>query len=183
VAVGLGTVAFSMQDVVLEPYGGEILQLGVGATSALTALLAGGSLLAFALAARACHAARPDRVAACGALVGICRRSRPWSSPRRSTRPMLFRVGCMLIGFGGGLFSVGTLTAAMGWSAVNTSAWRSAPGARCRPPRPAADRAGGALRDIVSTLWPRGALGEALASPVTATASSTTSRCTCCSPP
>jgi BCD family chlorophyll transporter-like MFS transporter len=52
VAVALGTAAFSMQDILLEPYGGEILNLGVGATTALTALLAGGSLIGFALAAR-----------------------------------------------------------------------------------------------------------------------------------
>ncbi len=50
--VGLGTAGFSMQDVVLEPYGGEILGLPVGATTVLTALLAAGALVAFALAAR-----------------------------------------------------------------------------------------------------------------------------------
>jgi MFS transporter, BCD family, chlorophyll transporter len=44
VAMGLGTAAFGMQDIVLEPYGGEVLKLAVGETSALTALLAGGSL-------------------------------------------------------------------------------------------------------------------------------------------
>jgi len=49
---GLGTLAFNMQDVVLEPYGGEILHLSVGATSALTAMLAGGALLGFVLAGR-----------------------------------------------------------------------------------------------------------------------------------
>eukprot|EP01041_Mallomonas_annulata_P041870 gene41870-66032_t len=51
-AVGLGTMAFTMEDVLLEPYGGEILGLGVGATTVLTALLAGGALVAFGLAAR-----------------------------------------------------------------------------------------------------------------------------------
>ena len=35
-ATALGTMAFNMQDIVLEPYGGEILNLTVGATSALT---------------------------------------------------------------------------------------------------------------------------------------------------
>ncbi|MBL1640110.1 MFS transporter, partial [Klebsiella pneumoniae] len=44
VAVGLGTAAFSMQDILLEPYGGQILNLTVGETTALTALLAGGTL-------------------------------------------------------------------------------------------------------------------------------------------
>jgi MFS transporter, BCD family, chlorophyll transporter len=37
VAVGLGTAAFNMQDIILEPYGGEILHLPVGATTTLTA--------------------------------------------------------------------------------------------------------------------------------------------------
>ncbi len=65
VAVGLGTAAFSMQDILLEPYGGEILHLSVGATTALTALLAGGALVAFALAARLlARGADPYRLAA-----------------------------------------------------------------------------------------------------------------------
>ena len=38
VAIGLGTMAFSMQDVLLEPYGGQVLGLAVGATTKLTAL-------------------------------------------------------------------------------------------------------------------------------------------------
>ena len=52
VAVGLGTAGFSMQDILLEPYGGEILKLSVGATTTLTALLAAGTLAALTLAAR-----------------------------------------------------------------------------------------------------------------------------------
>jgi BCD family chlorophyll transporter-like MFS transporter len=39
-AVGLGTMAFSMQDVLLEPYGGQVLGLSVAATTKLTATLA-----------------------------------------------------------------------------------------------------------------------------------------------
>ncbi len=57
VAVGLGTAGFTMQDILLEPYGGEILRLSVGATTTLTAMLATGTLVAFALAARASSAA------------------------------------------------------------------------------------------------------------------------------
>jgi BCD family chlorophyll transporter-like MFS transporter len=33
-AVGLGTAAFNMQDIILEPYGGEVLGLSVGQTCA-----------------------------------------------------------------------------------------------------------------------------------------------------
>ena len=54
VAVGLGTMAFSMEDILLEPYGGQILHLSVGATTKLTATLAIGGLLGFALADSRC---------------------------------------------------------------------------------------------------------------------------------
>ncbi|MEE7450777.1 hypothetical protein MRF4_24885 [Methylobacterium radiotolerans] len=52
VAIGLGTAGFSMQDILLEPYGGQILHLSVGATTALTALLAAGGGLGLLVAAR-----------------------------------------------------------------------------------------------------------------------------------
>ena len=42
VATALGTAGFTMQDILLEPYGGKILHLPVGATTALTAMLAIG---------------------------------------------------------------------------------------------------------------------------------------------
>jgi len=70
--VRLGTAAFNMQEIVLEPYGGEILGLTVAQTSSLTALLAGGSLLAFGLAARLLATGHdPMRVAALGMLIGL----------------------------------------------------------------------------------------------------------------
>ena len=71
-AVGLGTAAFSMEDILLEPYGGQILHLPVGATTKLTALLAVGGLLGFAIAARALsRGADPYRLAAFGVLAGL----------------------------------------------------------------------------------------------------------------
>jgi BCD family chlorophyll transporter-like MFS transporter len=48
VIVGLGTMAFGMADVLLEPYGGQVLNSSVSATTKLTALLALGGLLGFA---------------------------------------------------------------------------------------------------------------------------------------
>ena len=74
-AVGLGTLAFSMEDVLLEPYGGQILHLTVGSTTKLTATLAVGGLFGFALASRVLsRGADPFRMACWGALVG-CRLS------------------------------------------------------------------------------------------------------------
>jgi len=113
VVVFLGTMAFNMQDVLLEPYGGEILGLSVSATTLLTATWAAGALTGFALAARWLgEGINPYRMGARGILAGLVAFcavifSNPWSSTE------LFFVGASLIGFGGGLFSVATLTAAM----------------------------------------------------------------------
>ncbi|MGE6041856.1 PucC family protein, partial [Klebsiella pneumoniae] len=72
VAVGLGTAGFTMQDILLEPYGAEILHLTVGQTTALTALFAAGTLSGFAISARRLGTGSdPYRVAALGALVGL----------------------------------------------------------------------------------------------------------------
>ncbi|HTO62006.1 MAG TPA: BCD family MFS transporter, partial [Bradyrhizobium sp.] len=71
-AVGLGTAGFTMQDILLEPYGAEILHLTVGETTALTALFAAGSLAGFAISARRLgNGSDPYRLAAIGALVGL----------------------------------------------------------------------------------------------------------------
>jgi BCD family chlorophyll transporter-like MFS transporter len=163
VLVGLGTAAFNLQDIILEPYGAEVLHLSVAETSMLTALLAAGSLAAFALAARLLmRGADPYRIAAFGALAGLVAFTAViLSSPFGA--PLLFRAGATLIGFGGGLFAVGTLTAAMGideqaghglalgaWGAVQATA---AGGAIAL---------GGALRDGFSALAQQGLLGPAL---------------------
>lgn len=170
-AVGLGTAAFNMQDVILEPYGGEIMHLGVGATTQLTALMAGGALLAFALAARTlARGGDPQRVAAVGVLFGLAGFSAViFAEPVDA--PMLFRIGATLIGFGGGFFAVGTLSAAMnlksleghGMNGLVLGAW-GAVQATCAG---AAVALGGALRDVVSHAATSGWLGEALQSPAT----------------
>ncbi len=167
-ATGLGTLAFNMQDIVLEPYGGEILQLSVGATSALTAMLAGGALIGFVLAGRALgRGTDPLRLAAYGALAGL-----PAFSAVIFSAPLgagwLFRAGALGIGFGGGLFAVGTLFAAMrmqegGFTGLALGAW----GAVQSTAAGLAMFFGGALRDVVSSLATDGVLGSALAMPAT----------------
>jgi len=134
-AVGLGTMAFSMEDILLEPYGGQILHLSVGTTTKLTATLAIGGLLGFGLASRVLSRGYdPARMARNGAMVGV-----PAfllviaAAPADSA--WLFALGTLLIGFGGGLFGHGTLTATMNhapesqrglalgaWGAVQASA-------------------------------------------------------------
>jgi MFS transporter, BCD family, chlorophyll transporter len=129
VALALGTSAFSMQDIILEPYGGEILGLSVSATTMLTALMATGALLAFTLSARwLSRGFNPYRLAALGALMGLLAFSCViFSEPLHSAN--LFRLGACLIGFGGGLFSVGTLTAAMAMETPRDAVAEAATGA------------------------------------------------------
>jgi len=176
VAIGLGTAAFSMQDILLEPYGGQILGLGVGDTTALTGLLAGGSLWAFALAARWLQrGADPMRLAAGGVLAGIVAFAFViFAEPLQSAA--LLRTGAGLIGFGAGLFAVSTLTVAMGFDdlpgqapadAVGHGLALGAWGAVQATTAGAAIAVGGVLRDAVSALAVQGAFGPALASPAT----------------
>ena len=111
--VGLGTMAYCMADVLLEPFGGQVLDMSVSTTTKLTAVLAIGGLLGFAWASRSIGAgANAYRVARNGALIGlpafICVIV---AAPAGLTG--LFVFGNFLIGFGGALFGHGTLTATM----------------------------------------------------------------------
>ncbi|MEM8772448.1 MAG: BCD family MFS transporter [Pseudomonadota bacterium] len=166
IAVGLGAAAFSMQDVLLEPYGGEILGLSVSDTTMLTAIFAGGTLAGFALAGRRLmHGGEPHRLAGLGALIGVFAFSAViFAEPLGSAT--LFRIGTALIGFGGGLFSVCTLTSVMALAKLNDSgialgAW----GAVQATAAGGAIALGGALRDAVGTLAANGAFGPALGNP------------------
>ncbi len=179
VVVGLGTAAFSMEDILLEPYGGQILHLPVGATTALTALLAVGGLIGLGLAARWLnHGADPYRVAALRAVAGLGAFAMViFAAPLESA--VLFGGGTALIGFGGGLFAHGTLTATMAlvnsgqpeaqspsennWCGLALGTW----GAVQASAAGIAIALSGVLRDVVSGLAERGALGEALTSPAT----------------
>jgi BCD family chlorophyll transporter-like MFS transporter len=167
-AVFLGTAGFSMQDILLEPYGGEILGLDVGATTLLTAILAAGSLVGFAVAARALtRGFDPFRLAGFGSLIGIFAFSAViFAAPLDSAG--LFRVGTALIGFGGGLLAVGTLTAAMAIADTHAAGSGLALGAWGAVQATAAGGAialGGLLRDTVGHLAEIGALGSALTDP------------------
>ncbi|MEM9475550.1 MAG: PucC family protein [Pseudomonadota bacterium] len=168
--VFLGTMAFNMQDVLLEPYGGEILGLSVSATTLLTALWAGGALVGFWFAARWLSRGLDSfRMASRGILVGITAFSFViFSDPMAS--PALFFVGAAGIGLGGGLFAVATLTAAMTLPAAGLAGRGLALGAWGAAQATAAGLAialGGAIRDGVGALAMSGALGEVLASPAT----------------
>ena len=166
VAVALGAAAFSMQDILLEPYGGQILHLGVGSTTLLTAMMAAGSLAACMMSARALrNGTDPARLSATGLVVGVFAFSAViFSAPLDSA--LLFRIGTTAIGFGSGLFGVGTLLSAMSlrenaqnglalgaWGAVQATSSGVAVGL------------GGVIRDLIAPIAARGGLGEALQAP------------------
>ncbi len=112
-AIGIGAAGFAMQDALLEPYGGEILKLSVGATTGLTGAWALGSLTGFTLAGAAlARGWDPLRLAGSGMVVGInafllVLFAGPFSAP------VMLYAGSLAIGLGLGLFSVGTLMEAM----------------------------------------------------------------------
>lgn len=162
-AVGLGSAAFGMQDILLEPYGGEVLNLSVSATTLLTAFLAGGSLIGFMLAARLLGKGHdPYRLAAFGAMFGIgAFAAVVLSAPLKSV--VLFEMGALCIGFGGGLFAVCTLMAAMAQATEDDAglavgAW----GAVHATATGLAMTLGGGIRDSISALGATGMLGRGI---------------------
>jgi BCD family chlorophyll transporter-like MFS transporter len=154
IAVGMGTMAFSMEDILLEPYGGEILHLSVGATTALTATLALGGLLGFALASNVLGKGfDPFKMASIGAFCGIPAFLAVILSASVGSA-LMFAIGITAIGFGGGLFGHGTLTATMnlaprGQSGLALGAW----GAVQATAAGVAIAAGGVIRDLIDALY------------------------------
>jgi BCD family chlorophyll transporter-like MFS transporter len=163
-AAGLGTAGFGMQDVLLEPYGGQVLHLGVGATTALTALLAGGGVTGFVVAARLLgRGADPHRAAGFGVVVGVMAFAAVILAAPVASVP-LFAIGCMMIGLGTGIFAHATLTACMraappGQVGLALGAW----GAVQASAAGLAIASGGVLRDAVGSLALAGSFGDTLA--------------------
>ncbi len=113
VMIGLGTAGFGMADVLMEPYGGQVLGMTVSQTTQLTAVLAGGGLLGFAIASKVLmQGVDPTRFAGLGALIGLPAFAAVILAAFGQVTP-LFVAGTFLAGFGAALFSHGTLVAAM----------------------------------------------------------------------
>ena len=163
VALGLGTMAFSMADILLEPYGGQVLQMTVADTTKLTATLAVGGLLGFGLASRVLsRGADPFRRAGYGVLAGMPALIAVISAAPLSS-PTLLSVGTFLLGFGTGLFGHGTLTATMSLAPRNqTGLALGAWGAVQATAAGIAIALGGVIRDVVTQVAPQDALGTAM---------------------
>ncbi len=156
VIIALGTAGFGMADVLMEPYGGQVLQMTVAQTTRLTVVLALGSLIGFTLASRWLgRGMRPMTVAFLGALIGVPAFWLVIGSALIMSVPALV-VAIVMAGFGAGLFGHGTLTSVMraaprdqiglslgAWGAVQTTA------------AGLAIAAGGVIRDVI-LLAPQG---------------------------
>ncbi len=167
-AIGLGTMAFGMQDVLLEPYGGQVLGMTVGATTALTASLAFGGLCGFSLASWVLgRGADPHRMSIAGALVGIPAFALVIASPALGS-VNAFVLGVLGIGLGGGLFGHGTLTATMNHAPADQAGlalgvW----GAVQATTAGVAVAVGGLTSDAVGALAAHGVLGASFAARTT----------------
>ena len=166
IAIALGTSAYNMQDIIIEPYGGEVLGLSVSQTTSLTAILAGGSFLAYWLAARFLgHGVDPYKLAGFSLLFGLPAFAMVmFSGPAAS--PVLFQLGAGMIGFGSGLFAVSTLIAAMeldesSGNGLALGAWGSVQALAVG----LSMSSGGILSDVIGSLGAKGALGPALTGP------------------
>ena len=123
--------------------------------------MAAGSLAGFALAARSLlKHSDPCRISAWGVLAGVAAFSCVIVSGAIQA-PLLFQAGAVLIGFGSGLFSIGTLTAAMSLarndaSGLAVGAW----GAVHATALGLALAFGGVLRDLTASMALNGLLPE-----------------------
>ena len=158
-----GTLAFSMQDVLLEPYGGQILGLSVSETTNLTGVWALGALLGLALAANNSKKTVSSVSNAMTALLmGIVGFSAIiFSSPMQF--PFLYFLGTLFIGFGTGLFSVSLLIIAMALSSKTNlgsgfilGSWGAAQAIGAG----LGIAVGGILRDVVNKIALSGYLGS-----------------------
>ena len=168
--VFIGTLAFNMQDVLLEPYGGQVLKLSVSETTWLTVAWAGGALFGFGIAAQKLNKGiDPSNLMNFGVLVGfVAFTCVIFASPILSV--ILFFAGTFLIGLGAGLFSVSTLIAAMNLPLSGKSGRGLALGAWGAAQATGAGLAiaiGGATRDIVNAFALNNSLGASLNSEAT----------------
>ncbi len=164
IMLALGSAAFGLQEVLVEPFGGQVLHMSVASTTALTGLVGAGSLLGYALAARPRPGGSdPYRLAALGALAGVPAFVAVILAAPLGAR-LLLQVGMAGVGFGAGLFGVAALNATLaltpeGQSGLALGVW----GAVQALGAGIAVAGGGALRALLSHLVQAGRLGEGLA--------------------
>lgn len=160
--IGLGTAGFGMADVLLEPFGGQVLSMSVAETTRLTVFLACGSLAGFTMASRwLIRGARSLDMAILGALIGLPGFGLIVLAAMLPSVAVLM-AATLVAGFGAGLFGHGTLTATMRAAprdqiGLSLGAW----GAVQATAAGLAVAVGGAVRDTMAATGAAGALAAA----------------------
>jgi len=155
ILVGVGTMAFGMADVLLEPFGGQVLGMSVSGTTRLTALFAFGGILGFAWASKVLsRGGDPLRLTRRAAMLGVPAFGLVLAAGPTGL-PVLFPVGNFVIGFAAALFGHGTLTATMNRApreqvGLALGAW----GAVQATAAGVAVALSGVIRDVASVLLP-----------------------------
>lgn len=110
----VATLGFATHDVLLEPYGAQVLGMSVTQTTQLTALWGVGMLVGISLAAALLWRGRsPVLLISAGCLLGMAGFLTVMLSSNAALASS-FRVGVALIGAGRGAFIVGALAVVMG---------------------------------------------------------------------
>lgn len=119
VVIFIATMAFATHDVLLEPYGGQVLNMSVSATMQLTALWGVATIVGVSLAAYFLWRKQaPVVLIAAGCAVGLCGFAViSYASDVTLIGP--FRVGVALISIGRGLFLVGSIILVMSLTDVS----------------------------------------------------------------
>ena len=119
VVIFIATMAFATHDVLLEPYGGQVLGMSVSATMQLTALWGIATILGVTLAAFFLwRKLAPVLLIGLGCLVGLCGFAViSYASDAALVGP--FRVGVGLISLGRGLFLVSSVILVMSLTDVS----------------------------------------------------------------
>jgi BCD family chlorophyll transporter-like MFS transporter len=119
--VFVGTFAITGQDVLLEPYGGQVLGMTVTQTTRLTALLGLGMLSAMLIATRFHrNFAKPLSLAIIGCFVGMVGFILIISTSLHHSVPV-FATGAFIIGLANGLFLIATLSIVMNLAETKTA--------------------------------------------------------------
>lgn len=117
----VGTLGLTMQDVLLEPYGGQVLGMSVSETTRLTALWASGMLIAMFIAWRVIpRLDSPLPVALIACLIGLAGFALIIGASM-SQFSYGFLAGVLVIGIAGGLFLISTLALIVGLADIKTA--------------------------------------------------------------
>jgi BCD family chlorophyll transporter-like MFS transporter len=119
--VFLGTIGLTEQDVLMEPYAGQVLGMTVGETSRITGFWGIGMLVAMLIAARVVpRLSSPLPVAMVSCTLGLCAMVVVIGVSVVQSVPMLLG-GVMLVGLSNGLFLISTLSLVVSMADIKTA--------------------------------------------------------------